>query len=267
MMTLKKLFAAHCLLRFKLISFVICGLFSHNVMAQYALPEFNAQYAVHKHGVKLAEARYQLSYTDDGYKFTQDTKLHGVAGMFARDSVTAVSYIDKIGDNLLLRKHVYKQTGRENNRDEDIDILWNTYKNTLSAKITGVVRSKAIDLRTDREVWDILSFQIPLMIEADEKIREYPYQAMLKGEIGDYIFVMESSKKIHFSGKEYKILQLVRTDPEKDRQTHIWIAPGMNNLPLIIENYRDGKEHSRMQLESVRFNDEEIIESNSIESI
>ena len=241
-------------------------LFGHDVFAAHALPEFSAKYAIKKYGIKLAEAHYLLSYTDKGYKFTQDTKLHGIAGMFASDSVSAVSYVDKIGGNLLLRKHNYIQTGREKNRDEDINILWNTHKNTLRGKITGVVRSKEIDLRTNREIWDALSFQIPLMIEADENVKEYPYRAILKGEIDDYIFVLTSSNKVTFAGKEYKIIQLVRTDPDRDRQLHIWLIPALNNIPVLIENYRDGKEHSRCQLESVSFNNGTPLSDQQIEN-
>ena len=230
--------------------------FSHDVYAAHALPEFSARYAIQKFNIKLAEAHYQLSYTDKGYKFTQDTKLYGVASVFASDTVSAVSYVDEIGDNLLLRKYTYKQTGREDNKDEDIDILWNTYKNMLKGKISGVVRSKKIELSTDSEIWEILSFQIPLMIEARENIKEYPYKAILKGEIDNYNFVLTSTKKITFADKEYKMIQLIRTDPVKDRQLHIWLIPALSNIPVIIENYRDGKEHSRMQLESVSFNNE-----------
>ncbi len=238
----------------KLVVMFVSTLFSTNLIAGHALPEFDAHYAVQKYGMKLAEAHYQLAYTDKGYKFSQDTELFGIASMLGSDTVSIVSYVDETGDNLLLSKHTYIQTGREKNRDEDINILWNTHKNTLRGKITGIVRSKEIDLRTDSEVWDVLSFQIPLMIEANEKIKEYPYRAMLKGEIDDYTFVLTSSKKILFAGKEYKIIQLVRTDPNKDRQLHLWLIPALNNIPVIVENYRDGKIHSRMQLESVSFN-------------
>lgn len=234
----------------------VFALSAKTAIAGHALPEFKATYAIQKFGMKLAEAQYHLSYTDKGYKFTQDTRLKGIASMFADDTVSAISYVDEIGDNLLLRKHSYVQTGREKNRDEDIDILWNTHKNTLRGKVTGVVRSNKIDLRTNTEIWDALSFQIPLMLEADENIKEYPYRAILKGEIDDYIFVLNSSKKVTFAGKEYKAIQLVRTDPDRDRQLHIWLVPALNNIPIIIENYRDGKEHSRGQLESLSFNNE-----------
>ncbi|VAW50596.1 hypothetical protein MNBD_GAMMA06-1675 [hydrothermal vent metagenome] len=224
----------------------------------HALPEFTAKYAIQKFGIKLAETHYQLSYTNTGYKFSQNTKLHGVARMLRRDTVSAVSYIDKISGNLLLTKHNYKQTGREKNKDEDFDISWNTRKNILHGKITGIVRNKNISLRTNSEIWEALSFQIPLMIEANETIKEYTYKAILKGEINNYNFVLTDSKKITFADKEYKALQLIRKDPERDRQLHIWLIPALYNIPVIIENYRDGKEHSRAQLESVNFNHEKL---------
>lgn len=221
---------------------------------EQALPEFEARYAIQKLGIKLAEAVYRLSHTEKGYKFTQKTELHGAARLLGDDTITAVSYVDQVAGNLLLRQHQFIQTGREKNRDEDIKILWQTYKNTLDGKISGVVRGKKIELQTDTEIWETLSFQIPLMIEADSKIREYPYKALLKGEIDTYNFVLEETPRVSYGGKEYKTLHLVRTDPEKDRKFHMWLIPELHNIPVIVENYRDGKEHSRMQLESVKFN-------------
>ncbi len=237
-------------------AFILIALFTSNVFAAHALPEFSAKYAIQKFNTKLAEAHYRLSYTDKGYKFTQDTKLYGIAGMFASDTVSAVSYINEVDNNLLLTSHSYKQTGRKRNKNEDFDILWNTHKNALNGEITGVVRSEKISLRTHTAIWEALSFQIPLMIEANENIKEYPYNAILKGKIDNYNFILTASKKIIFADKEYKALHLIRTDPDKNRQLHIWLIPALNNIPIIIENYRDGKEHSRMQLESVSFNNE-----------
>ncbi len=230
---------------------------AHNVLAAHALPEFTAQYAIEKFNTKVAEAHYQLSHTDKGYKFTQNTKLVGFARMLAKGTVSAVSYVDIAGDNLLLTKHSYTQTGDKKNRNENFNILWNTNKNTLNGKITGVVRNKKINLSTNTEIWDILSFQIPLMIEANVNTKEYSYRALLKGKIKDYNFILTSIKEINFAGKKYKAMQLVRTDPDRDRQLHIWLIPTLSNIPVLVENYRDGKVHSRMQLESIRFNNEE----------
>ncbi len=239
----------------KFITLFIVFVFSHTLFAAHALPEFSAKYAVQKYRMKLAEAFYQLSYKDSGYKFTQNTKLSGFASLLADDTVSAVSFVENKGKFLLLRRHSFTQTGRER-KNEEINILWNTDNNALKGEITGIVNSEKIKLETDTKIWDVLSFQIPLMIEANKNIKEYPYKAILDGEIDTYHFVLTSSKKISFAGKEYHALQMVRTDPRKDRQLHIWLIPELHNIPVIIENYRDGKEHSRMQLETVQFDNE-----------
>jgi hypothetical protein len=239
--------------RLTAIGLFVCALFSHTVFAEHALPEFSAHYAIEKFGIKLAEAHYQLAHTNNGYKFTQSTKLVGIASLFRDDTVSVVSNVDKVGDQLLLQKHRYIQTGEEKNKNEEFSIKWNTSGDKISGRITGVVRSRNIDLETDGPIWDVLSFQLPMMIEASKDTKEYPYKALLDGEIDTYDFILKSSKKIKFAGKEYEVLQLVRSDPKKDRQLHIWVAPALHNLPMIVENYRDGKENSRMQIESVQF--------------
>ena len=231
-------------------------LFSQSLLAAQALPEFNAKYGIEKFGIKAAEATYQLSYTDKGYKFVQNTKLTGIAKVFNSSTVSAVSYVDKVGDNLLLTNYEYVRTGSKKDRDEKLSILWNTHKNMLRGEITGTVRGKKVKLTTDSEIWEILSFQIPLMIEANQTVKEYPYKALLKGEINTYNFVLSATKKIRFAGKPYQAIELVRTDPHKDRQLRIWLIPKLHNIPVIIENHKDGDLDSLMRLERVQFNSE-----------
>ena len=230
-------------------------LFSQTLYSADRLPEFSAKYAIEKFGIKLAEAHYQLHHTDTGYKFTHNTELSGMAGVFSKESVSAESIIEDNGKHLLLKKHRYIQNGSKKDRNEDINISWSTENNELQGTITGVVRGKKINLTTSSEIWEVLSFQIPLMIEADSKVKEYPYNAVLKGEINTYHFKLKGTEKISFADKEYMTLHMVRTDPVKDRKLDIWLIPELHNIPVIVENYRDGKLHSRMELESIQFGD------------
>lgn len=228
-------------------------LFSQSLPAAQTLPEFHAKYAVQKYGTKLAEAKYDLSHTDSGYKFTQNTELYGWARLFADDKISATSLIETSGNKLLLTRHRFLQTGSDEDENADISIQWNKSGNELTGKITGTVQGKKINLGTGTEIWDILSFQVPLMIEANKDKKEYPYKALLDGEIDTYNFVLASNDSVSFAGKQYRALQMVRTDPDKDRQLQIWLIPALHNIPVIVENYRDGELHSRLQLESLQF--------------
>lgn len=241
-------------LRTQLLNLSAALLFSHNIFAAHALPEFTAKYAVESFGMKLAEARYQLSYTETGYKFTQNTELYGFASMFRDDTVNAVSYVDDVNGTLLLKKHRYIQTGKEKNKNEDISIQWDTSNGATVGTITGIVRSKKINQQVTTPVWEVLSFQLPLMLEASKEKKIYPYNAIIQGDVDTYNFALTSQEEISFADKSYQALHVVRKDPNKDRQLHLWLVPELHNIPVIIENYRDGKKHSRMRLESVQFN-------------
>lgn len=233
---------------------LINSLISFNVFAAHTLPEFSARYAVKKFGIKLAEAHYQLHYTKTGYRFNQNTDLYGIAVYFSNYAVAAVSQIDEDGDRLLLRKHTYILSGSDDDRNEDIDILWQTPENTLDGAVSGIVRGEKIELSTDSEIWDLLSFQIPLMIEANKEVKEYTYRALLVGEINTYTFELTEIKKVTFNDKEYDALRMVCVDPDRDREFHIWLLPELHNIPVLIEDYRDGSRRYSGQLESVSFN-------------
>jgi len=51
----------------------------------------------------------------------------------------------------------------------------------------------------------------------------------------------------------------VYSDPNRDRQLHVWLLPALHNIPVFIESYRDGSVNSRAQLESVKFNNDKTL--------
>jgi hypothetical protein len=210
--------------------------------------------------MKLAEAQYQLSQTDTGYKFTQHTGLHGIARLIRSDSLSATSLIDQVDDQLLLKRHTYSQTGQENHINEDFTIQWDSSAVPPKGRISGMVRNKKAKLVTDKPVWDVLSFQIPLMLDAKPEKKDYRYSAIIEGKLDTYNFVQKSQKTISFAGKAYLALQMVRTHPTKNRELHVWLAPELQNMPLLIENYRNGKIHVRAQLEKLQFHNEQPLD-------
>jgi hypothetical protein len=246
----------------------IClALLTSSVDAAGRLPAFTATYGIEKYGVKLAQASYTLTHTEDGYRFSQETQLSGMASLFSDDSISAVSVIEAGENGMLLKQHRYIQTGKEKNRDEDFSIEWNRDAQELSGRITGVVRNQPVDLEVDKPVWDMLSFQIPLMQEASEDRKRYPYYALLKGELDTYFFDLVATEEIAFAGRKYRALKLVRVNPEKKRELRIWLLPELNNIPAVVENMRDGKQHSYMKIESVSFEGHATIADKSGDSL
>lgn len=226
-----------------------------------SLPDFDARYAVQKYGLKLATATYTLHRNENTYHIAQHTELYGVAALFRNDTVRASSHVTLYKGQPRLQDFTYIQTGKEKNRDEELHFSYpdNPPDTTL---IKGVSRSQPINVKTQGAVWDILSFQIPLMMEARPDIKTYPYKAIINGELDQYTFNLVSTGSFQFADRDYQTLEVVRNDPVKNRQLHIWLAPELHNLPVIIENYRDGELHSRMQLEQVQFDHQPVMQDN-----
>jgi hypothetical protein len=233
--------------------------FADNTDTTRKLPEFKAVYTISKYGIDIAEATYKLKHTDKGYKFTQHTKLIGIASLLRNDTVSASSDISQTSNGLLLTQFKYVQTGEEKNRNEDFTINWQRSNQELNGEIKGVVRGKPIDLKVKQPVWEALSFQIPMMLEANEKTAEYRYYALLTGELDTYFFKLTTSKTLSFAGKKYHALELVRKDPKKDRELRIWIIPELHNIPAVVENMRDGKQFSLMEIKSVKFDHDTLL--------
>jgi len=239
-----------------LLLMLLTGSVAAQAAGKHKLPAFHAQYAALFMGMKVAEADYDLSHTANGYTFSQKTRLYGLAGMLRKDTVDAVSHVEEEDGQLLLQKHEYRQRSSGDNRDESYSISWDKTTTPVTGTITGSYNGKPVKLTSKGPVWEPLSFQLPLMLEASTDKKKYPYKAILKGEINTYHFVLVASHTVHFAGKDYQALEVVRTDPRKgkDRQLHIWLIPELHNIPFLIENYRDGKLHSRMKLEQLQIN-------------
>ena len=234
-----------------------------------SLPDFDARYAITKYGIKLAEARYRLQATAEGYRMEQHTRLYGMAALFRHDTVDASSRIERRDGQLLLRAFNYRQTGEEKNRDESLQFDYEKAGGNAQTKqaegaaspqasqwltrIHGVSHGKPVAIETRGPVWDVLSFQLPLMLRANRQTREIPLMAVLNGELDQYHFRRIGETDYVFAGKTRKLLKLTRRNHDGSRELQIWLAPSLHNLPVVVENYRDGELHSRMHLEAVRF--------------
>ncbi len=223
------------------------------------LPDFTASYGISKYDIKLASATYRLRYRDHRYHISQSTRLYGLAALFRDDTVDASSHVQVQDGKLRLLDFTYVQTGEEKDRDEHLQLAYPDDRDTTL--ITGVSRKQPVSIQTRGAVWDILSFQIPLMLDANEQTARYPYMAVINGELDQYVFERRGTRAFEFAGKTYRLLEMVRTDHRKKRRLHIWLAPELHNLPVIVENYRDDRLHSRMVLEKVQFNDEAALEN------
>ncbi len=217
--------------------------------------EFSANYTLEMYGTVLARATYTLEHTENGLTMTQSTRPAGLVALLRNDKIDVRSNMTINNGQILLVSYDYNHTGDNKDRDVNFNISWLPGdQQKLTGKAVGLYEGKAVNIDVNRPVWDPLSIQIPVMLDAAKNIPPHQHDLFLKGEFKQYLFENHGTEKISFSGKQYKAVKMAGRETERDRAMYTWIVPELHFLPVKIEQWKDGKRNSTVLLESVTFN-------------
>jgi hypothetical protein len=229
--------------------------------------EFTATYTLESYGIVVARATYTLEHESNGLKFTQYSKPVGLAALFKKETVQETSYLSLHNGRLLLDEYSYIQKGSNKNRDINLKIDWIVSDKKLSGRIRGTARDNPIQLKVNKPVWDTLSFQIPVMMNANEKNPDWEATILVKGQLKNYTFVTHKTEEITVSGHTLKTIKVERKNENNDKPIFFWIAPGLSNLPIKIEKWKKGKASVTMLLDAATFPSEKKLQFKSIEEL
>lgn len=221
----------------------------------YAMPPgFTATYLAEAYGVTAARATYRLEHKNNTLSFTQHSETIGVAAIFSNVTLDETSLLSIHNDKLLLDEYQYTQTGDKKNRNTHIKIKWNeTSNDKFSGTISGKTGDHPVEINVDTQVWDTLSFQIPIMMSANNKTVQEEIQVLVKGELKTYHFVNHGVEEITINNSQLKTIKIERKSDNKDKPLFLWLAPSLHNLPVKIEKWKKGKPHITMLLNSATF--------------
>lgn len=216
--------------------------------------EFSAEYALHMYGTVLARATYTLEHTDKGLSMTQSTRPVGLVALLRNDKIDVRSDMVVNNGQLLLVKYDYTHSGDEKDRDVSFRITWQTNREQeLTGKATGVYEGKKVDINLDRPVWDPLSIQVPIMLNATNSMPLYEHGLFMKGEFKHYLFENHGTETVKFNGSQFKALKIAGRETDRDRAMYVWVVPELHNIPIKIEQRNNGELKSTVVLESVSF--------------
>ena len=238
---------------FQPLSFLLLYLFSP-LQALAFPPDFNAIYQVESHGLVAAQATYKLTHEGQELNFSQHSKAVGFAALFRTDTLIDNSLMSLHDDQLLLKEYSYVQ--RSHNKDIDIHLAidWNqSTKDKLHGEISGMSSGAIISSTVNHPVWDTLSFQIPMMMQAPKSPDEQLHAILVKGEIKNYSFISHGEEMIDVAGNTIKTIKIEKNSGNSDRPFYFWMAPELYNLPVKMEKWKNGKPHITMSLYQARF--------------
>jgi len=218
--------------------------------------EFSANYALEMYGTVLARATYTLEHTEKGLSMTQSTRPAGLVALLRDDKIDVRSDMVVNNGQVLLVNYDYTHSGDEKDRDVRFKINWQTNrKQGLSGKAVGIHEGQKVDIDIDQPVWDPLSIQVPIMIDADRNLPPHEHGMFLNGEFKHYVFENHGDVAISLHGKEYVALKIAGRETKRDRAMYAWIVPELHYIPVKIEQWKDGNLKSTVKLESVTFDE------------
>lgn len=238
--------------------FILAFLMAPVVSPAKELPhEFSARYALEMYGTVLARATYTLKHTENGLSMTQSTRPAGLVALLRDDKVDVRSDMVVKNGQLLLVNYDYTHSGDEKDRNVRFKITWQTSpKQELGGRAVGIHEGREVDIDIDQPVWDPLSIQIPIMIDAGKGLPPHEHSMFLKGEFKNYLFENHGKEEINFNGKIYVALKMVGRETKRDRAMYAWIVPELHYIPIKIEQWKNGGLKSTVLLESVTFEED-----------
>lgn len=227
--------------------------------------EFSATYTLETYGIVVARATYILEHESSGLKFSQHSKPVGLLSLFKKETAQETSYLSLHKNQLLLDEYSYIQKGSDKNRNVNIKIDWIVSDKKLSGSIRGTARGDAIQFKVSEPVWDTLSFQIPMMMNKNEKILNWKAAILVKGQLKNYTFVTHGAEEITVGGHTLKTVKVERKNKNNNKPIFFWLAPELLNLPVKIEKWKKGKASITMLLDTATFPSNKELQFKTIE--
>ena len=222
------------------------------------LPQkFEANYKLEVFGITLAHATHTLERTKSCLSMKVSTYPVGWLAFLYDGKFDIRSDIKEDNGQLLLVNHDYSHiNGSEESEGATVryDINWlNNPEQEPAVNATGVYKGEKISLDSDKPIWDPLSIQAIMIINADKKTASYEHGLIMKGELKNYLFENQGKETIKLNGTDYSALKTVVKETEKNRVIYVWMLPEYHNIPVKYEHWKNGELKSTLWLESVTF--------------
>lgn len=218
--------------------------------------EFSANYALQMYGTTLARAIYTLEHTENGLAMTQSTRPIGLVALIRDEKIDIRSDMEVKNGEILLVSYDYRHSGDNKDRDVHFKIDWQNHEQDLVGTATGVYEGRNMNFKVEQPVWDPLSIQVPIMIDAAKKLSPHQHGLFMKGEFRHYLFEDHGNETVKFNGKQFNALKIAGRELNRDRVMYVWMVPELHNIPIIIEQWKNGELKSTVILESVTFKHE-----------
>lgn len=213
--------------------------------AAFAAPEpthFTAYYTMSKGSVPIGEVQRSLTPAGSGqFKFESTMHATGLIAAFVKDRISESSLWTFRNEQVRPQIYTYRKSGGKKSRDLKLEFDWQhqLVKNTIAGKEWEMA------LLPDSQ--DKLSYQLAIMYDLQRGKTEFKYPIADKMKFRNYYFKVVGHETLATPLGSLPTVKIERVMEGDEKTTVLWCAPGLDFLPVRIEqNEKDGDEFSLM---------------------
>ena len=193
---------------------------------------FHARYMVTRSGLTLGEMEATLSYQDQQYTYLKLTKANGLAALLSGDTLTERSIGRSQNQVLHSQQYFYEHKNKRKTRRDQFN-----FQNPTT--VNGQYKNKSYQLSVPAETVDPALLELRLMQDSVNG-KSLRYSVTEKGKVKEYHFMHQGQETLTLENNQYICEKMHVSRDNGKRQTTIWLAPVLNNLPVKIRHNEKG---------------------------
>ncbi len=204
---------------------------------------FSAQYTVNKGGIPIGEMTRTLNPQAGGrYDYESITTASGLLSLLVKDKIIEHSLWDYHDGAIRALEYRYEKSGGKTSKK--VQLLFDWDHRLVKNALNGETRAMPVP----RGLTDILLYQLVLMMDLKDGKKSLEYPIADKHKFKTYRFDIIGEETLDTPLGKLKTVKVQRVPGPDKKTTLIWCAPGLDYLPVRIE--QDDGEFS-MLLKSV----------------
>lgn len=209
-----------------LIGLLITPAFADNV------DDYAATYEVSLNGFNVGELKQTLtSRDDDTRKLYSRTKAKGVFKLIKSDVIRETSIVTIADGKVRPQHYTYDRSESDKDKHVELDFDWQAQEVAIDDK----KHPWSLDLENNTH--DKHAYQLQLMLDLRDSTESLTYRIADGGELKTYKIAVLGEETVNTPLGKIDTIKLRRErDADSERETTLWCAPALGNLPVRLEH-------------------------------
>lgn len=213
-----------------LLSFLIISV--SPVTLANSVADFEAVYEVGLNGLNVGELKQTLETLDDGtQELFSRTKAKGVFKLIKSDVIRETSAVTMTDGEVRPEQYIYDRSDSDKDKHIELNFDWSAGE----VAIDDEKHPWVLDIKDDTH--DKHAYQLQLMLDLQADTESLTYQIADGGKIKTYDIAILGRETVTTPLGRIETIKLRRErDADSERETTLWCAPALGNLPVRLEH-------------------------------